>query len=672
MKNFVLHLLAVLTLTTITSSAQSAHSITDSSLFYVSKLGDNSDGSSWTKAFNTIQGALDAIPNEQGGYKIIIRPDTYFEANLFPHFKGAKERYNSLIGDFDGSLGSGTSGHVVIDSGDPKQKGFKSYDWWSTFRATQQGWSEEHKEETFSAIGWDRWALSHLYVTGSDAGLFWDGTNQVQPFTILVEDCIGIGRAFGGGVASVLSRPDEPIVFRRCTLWSLDWWGDTAGAYVRVENQTMPNIPDIYFEDCTLVSPQCSLKAGNFGFKTYMRIKLERCSLITLNFSQPAGTPTDGIIQSVNDGKYLSVDIQDCTFMGYKVFGVRVNKESEKDIEYTTSGAVQAYIQFKQEIPEGFHRLSKWPVDTFQSIIPSAPKTHTMPVEEKKLFRRDMAEVTPIKWKGRLCLLESNRPPSGGTKKDYYITLKDFETDEELARFAEGYSLASAIVHNNQLHVFASRFENSNWNDVTMFQSVDLKKWSQKIVIKQDNDEHLFNSSVTYGPDGFIMTYESNDPDYPAFTIKFAQSDDLQEWTKLPDAVFGTNRYTACPTIRYSDGFYYLLYLENRNPGHYFDTFIARSNDLKNWKLSSANPVLTAEELDEGINASDPDIIEWKGKTMLFYGVGDQLTWMNLKYNVYSKSMKDYFKWWFQAPGIIDAGIKESILKKQTAIDVDK
>ena len=632
---------------------------TNTSMLYVSKLGDNSNGTSWMKAFNTIQAALDAIPNNQGGYKIAIRPDTYFEANLSPNFKGAKDSYNSLIGDFDGSLGSGNSGHVIIDSGDPEQKGFKSYDWWSSFRATQKGWSKEHTEQTFSATGWDRWRLEHLYVTGSDAGLFWDGTNRVEPFTIIVQDCIGIGRAFGGGVASVLSREDEPITFRRCTLWSLDWWGDTGGAYVRIENSTMPNVPDIYFEDCVLVGPQCSMKAGNFGFKTFTHVKLERCKLVTLNFSQPAGTPTDGIIQSVEDGKYLSVDLEDCTLMGYKVFGVRVNKNTEKDIQYTTKGAVNAYIQFQQDIPKGFHRLGHWPIEVFQSIIPPASINHSMPVAEKLLFRRDMAEVTPIKWKGRLCIMECNRPASGGAIEDYFITLKDFETDEELARFAEGYSLASAIVSNNKLFVFASRFENSNWNDVTLFQSDDLVNWDQKVVIEQNRDEHLFNSSVCAADNGFIMAYESNDPEYPAFTIKFAQSDNLKEWTKLPNSVFGTNRYTACPTIRFVEGIYYLLYLENQKPQHFFETFIARSKDLITWEQSSANPILSPDGLDEGINASDPDIIESNGKTILFYGVGDQLTWMNVKYNVYEKTLKDYFQFWFQAPGIPDIGTLE-------------
>ena len=646
------------------SSVQSKYSISNQAVLYVSKLGNNSNGSSWTNAFNTIQAALDAIPNDQGGYRVLVRPDTYFEANLFPSFKGAKGRYNSLVGDFDGSLGSGTSGHVIIDSGDPEQKGFKSYDWWGSFRSTQKGWSKEHTEQTFSATVWDRWRLEHLYVTGSDAGLFWDGTNQVEPFTIIVEDCIGIGRAFGGGVASVLSRADEPIIFRNCTLWSLDWWGDTGGAYVRIENTAMPDVPDIYFEDCVLVGPQCSMKAGNFGFKTFIHVKLERCKLVTLNFSQPAGTPTDGIIQSVEDGKYLSVDLEDCTLMGYKVFGVRVNKDTEKDIQFTTKGSVNAYIQFQQDMPKGFNRLAHWPVEVFQSIIPSTPIKNSIPVAEKQLFRHDMAEVTPIIWKGRLCIMECNRPASGGNIKDYFITIKDFKTDEELARFAEGYSLASAIVHDEKIFVFASRFENSNWNDVTLFQSENLINWSQKVIIKQDKEEHLFNSSVCSSPEGFVMAYESNDNDYPAFTIKFARSDNLNEWTKLPNTIFGINRYTACPTIRFSEGFYYLLYLENRKPRHFFETFIARSNDLTAWKLSAANPILSPEGLDEGINTSDPDIIENDGSTMLFYGVGDQRTWMNVKYNVYNMPIKNYFKYWFQSAGIPETGTNEYILNK--------
>ena len=123
---------------------------------YVSKLGDNSDGSSWQKGLHSIQVSFDKIPDDKGGHQIIIRPDTYVEANLYPAFKGAPGAYNLLIGDVDGSLGSNTTGRIVIDSGDPV-KGFKSWDWWSSFRSSDKKWPRGNNQETFSGIVCDRW-----------------------------------------------------------------------------------------------------------------------------------------------------------------------------------------------------------------------------------------------------------------------------------------------------------------------------------------------------------------------------------------------------------------------------------------------------------------------------------------------------------------------------------
>lgn len=621
---------------------------------YVSKLGDNSDGHSWATAFATIQQALLAIPDAGGGYRIVIRPDTYVEANLYPSFKGAAGAYNSLEGDFDGSLGSGTSGWVVIDNGDPA-KGFKSYDWWGGIRSTSKGWSPAHKEETFSAIGWDRWKLRRLYVTGGDGGLFWDCTDKIEPFTVVVEDCISLGRAFGGGVASCLSRTEEPITFRRCQLWALDFWGDTSGAYVRIENPSMPNRPDIYFEDCTLVGPQCSFKAGNYGFKTSTWASLKRCQLVTLNFSQPVGTPTDGIIQSVQRGEYLHVDLEDCTLMGYKVFGVKVATNTQNEIQYTTKGSVNAYVQFQQDMPKGFLRLGHWPTEAFASLTPPSIR-HDPPglVRETQPILRDVCEVSPVMWQGKLCLMVCVRPASGGTSKDYHLTLRDASSGKELARFAEGYSLASAFVHKHKFYAFASRFGGNSWNDVTQFESSDLVHWKSTPIVTQKPKEHLFNSSVCAGPGGFVLAYESDDSSWPAFTVKFARSKDLRHWEPVPDAIFGKKRYTACPSIRYAHGNYYLLYTEHRKPRWFFETYIVRSKDLVHWELSGANPVITPQTLDDGINTSDPDLVEVGGKTWLYYAVGDQLTWMNIKRAAFNGSTTAFLESWFRTPGVPD------------------
>jgi hypothetical protein len=111
---------------------------------YVSKLGDNSDGSSWQKAFQTIQAALSAVPDDKGGHQILVRPDRYVEANLAPAFQGAAGSYNALIGDFDGSLGSGAKGWTLLDSSDPK-KGFKSWDWWR--HRQELGQWQQHRQD---------------------------------------------------------------------------------------------------------------------------------------------------------------------------------------------------------------------------------------------------------------------------------------------------------------------------------------------------------------------------------------------------------------------------------------------------------------------------------------------------------------------------------------------
>jgi alpha-L-fucosidase len=178
-----------------------------------------------------------------------------------------------------------------------------------------------------------------------------------------------------------------------------------------------------------------------------------------------------------------------------------------------------------------------------------------------------------------------------------------------------------------------------------MFASNDLVSWKKKVVVQQEN-EHLFNSSVCAAGDRFVMAYETNDSKYVPFTVKFAVSSDLQYWTKVPDAIFGADRYAACPCIRFMDGYYYLLYLEHRQPRWFFETFVARSRNLKSWELSPANPVLTPG-LDDGVNASDPDVVEFDGKTHVYYSVGDQQNWTKLKRAVYLGSLGEFFKSYF-------------------------
>ena len=339
---------------------------------YVSKLGDNSDGRSWAKAFRTIQDALNAVPDDQGGYHIVVRPDTYVEANLAPNHKGAAGVYNALVGDVDGLLGSGTNGWVIVDSGDP-EKGFKSWDWWGTIRASDKFWPTGNNKEAFSSIVWDRWAFRNLYVTGSDGGLFFDLTHKSgEQFTVVVENCVGIGRAFGGGLAYPTVRPNEPSVFRHCYFLSLDWVGDTAAVLVGGWEKTMPAEPHVVFEDCTFVHPDNALA---ISYSSYCaRVKLVDCRLIALNFTQPEmGGKSTGILCTEGpstETRRFHVDLENCILAGYSVF----TPGAESLITCTTKGKVQAYVQFKQPVPQGFERLGLWPVALFSRMAPPAAK----------------------------------------------------------------------------------------------------------------------------------------------------------------------------------------------------------------------------------------------------------------------------------------------------------
>jgi len=348
---------------------------------YVSKQGDNSDGSTWAKAFHTIQAALLAVPDDQGGHRIVIRPDTYVEANLYPSYKGAAGAYNVLAGDYDGSLGSGATGWVVVDSGCPDvvvrtnpnagtgnptfmildsggpEKGLKSVDWWGPWRC----------DPDFSGAIWDRWIYRHIYATGSEGGIGWDMTCQAgTEFSAVVEDCVGIGRFTGGCVMGHVNRPQEPVVFRRCYFMCLDVWGDAGGVYVRAHNKSMPETPDAVFEDCTIVGPENALQVGYPKFEGYSRVKFKGCRLIVLNFSQPHGTPSTGIIYSDLAGKFLHVELEDCAMMGFKVFGALNNDM----FTYSLQGKNSAYVQYRQEVPEGIERLGLWPMETFNAIAP--------------------------------------------------------------------------------------------------------------------------------------------------------------------------------------------------------------------------------------------------------------------------------------------------------------
>ncbi len=279
------------------------------------------------------------------------------------------------------------------------------------------------------------------------------------------------------------------------------------------------------------------------------------------------------------------------------------------------------------------------------------------PVPEKKLTKlpgklgTNVMESTPLVYKGRRLMFHSHRvdvPKPDLSQMSLFIV--DQETGKELTRFGARHSLGSALVHGDEIHVFAADHSENDWfHDIYHFHSADLKTWTRKPAIRREGSEHLLNSSVCRSEQGFLMAYESNVP--VAFCFKFARSKDLAAWEKIPGLIFTgrKNEYSACPVIRYYRPYYYVIYLHAAIPGHNgWVSFLARSRDLATWQLSPRNPILEAGE-GEGCNNSDVDLIEIDGKTFVYYCTGDQQTWGDLKCAVYPGPMAEFFESYFPA-----------------------
>jgi len=284
------------------------------------------------------------------------------------------------------------------------------------------------------------------------------------------------------------------------------------------------------------------------------------------------------------------------------------------------------------------------------------------PLVKKAVLDTPLVEVTPVVWRDRLTLAECWRVEWDGAPEDTpCVAIRDVETGQVLATAFHGYGLASAFVWQETFYLFAARLQRDaaraeKWNDVWCTWSKDLAEWSPPaLVVAQAEGEYCFNQSVCHDGARFAMAYETNDS--VPFTIKFAVSDDLARWDKVPDAVFGPERYAACPALRFSGGFYYMLYLERPRPEPWWETWLARSPDLHEWELSPHNPVIAPDpEMDrhpdcpdpgKESNASDPDLIEWQGKTRVYFTGGHQHWGGRLQYAEFGGPMQAFFESYF-------------------------
>ena len=265
----------------------------------------------------------------------------------------------------------------------------------------------------------------------------------------------------------------------------------------------------------------------------------------------------------------------------------------------------------------------------------------------------DYLEMTPFVLHGRRYMLGSAHAAAPANPyENRCLWIEDMASMEVLTAFGEGYGLASAFVDDETVYVYAIPNDSRGADRIDCFASSDLEHWERFTVLVALEGEELFNESVCGAGDRYVMAYESRDAHYPPFTIYFAESRDLRTWTRIPGPVYGTDRYTACPSLRYVDGVYYMLYLEHLKPRWWFETHLTRSVDLVTWEQSPLNPVL-APTGPEHINASDADLVEYRTDSgpvvSVHYATGDQKTFGTVTWADYAGTEREFFAHYYPA-----------------------
>jgi alpha-L-fucosidase len=278
-----------------------------------------------------------------------------------------------------------------------------------------------------------------------------------------------------------------------------------------------------------------------------------------------------------------------------------------------------------------------------------------------------MVETTPVVFKDRLYRFEYVRDnyhanKSGGS----FFRFIDVAVDQATPAFAKGKHLGCALVEGDTVYTFG--VDKWGGSTVTLFQSKDMEKWEERLALRLPGWE-LFNTSVCKANGRYVMAIEVGGPKEVVgvpFTIFFAESKDLLAWKLLPlDHVYSKKKYTACPALRYLDGYFYMIYLEAR-PGPTYETHIVRSKDLKRWESSRLNPMMAFSDEDKSIanpkltpeqrktiaqakdiNNSDLDLCEFRGKTVIYYSWGNQQSKEFLAEAVYAGTLADFLRSFF-------------------------
>ncbi len=312
----------------------------------------------------------------------------------------------------------------------------------------------------------------------------------------------------------------------------------------------------------------------------------------------------------------------------------------------------------------------------FQTPLKTARIGRRKRLKKLGTVKINFVEATPVVWQGRLLRFEWVRNKfwsgAGGVEREYgCYHFVDAKTETSLGEFAKDHAFGCAYAEDGRMYVHGVR-GGGGGTVLDCFTSTDLSHWESTVALTFPENIKVFNTSVCKGDGRYIMAIEIRG-DHPAagrsFTCVFAESTDLIHWSMLDMMThsYSRDRYTACPCIRYVNGFYYMIYLE-AGPCHRWLPYIVRSRDLKEFELGVTNPVMwpddddkqviyperfTREELDYiehavDCNNSDFDLCYHDGKTHIVYSWGNQFGKEFLALAEYDGTVEEFLTSFFE------------------------
>ena len=281
-------------------------------------------------------------------------------------------------------------------------------------------------------------------------------------------------------------------------------------------------------------------------------------------------------------------------------------------------------------------------------------------------------EMTPFMFRNEEYRLENvmkhylDENPDPDMPHSDHFRIRRVSDDKLISIPLVNHYFATALVWNDICYCFSLDLgECSGWasSRVVMIKSADLVNWSDPVCVwdVSGDGEKIFNNSITFDGRRFIMLYETDDQHYPVYTLKFAESDDLEHWRKLPDAVYGCEKYTGGPSLYWiaEDQYYYLTYVDMfvhpvvRKLS--YRTGISRSKDLIHWQdAPDGRAVLVPDYSNrpdpEGhpevyeLNTSDAEYIERDGVVHAYFCGGNQCGVSDNQTAEYRGTLAEFFK----------------------------